>query len=389
MQIQRKNAALLTAILLVAAILRAPITAVGPLTGVIREELRVSNAVMGLLTTIPLLMFAVIAPVAGSVGVRCGIGRVVGLSLIGIFAGLVIRSYTGAAGLFLGTMCVGAGMTFGNVLIPSVIKSELSDRAGLCTSLFSVTMSVFSAISAGISIPLCVSAGLGWRNTLAVWGLLALAALLMWTPHWRLTLRVAPERTREPRRSVWREPAAWWLAGFMAAQSVIFYFFVAWLPSIAQANGVSEARAGVMATVYQLASILGTLVAPNVASRAGARKPVIRIVAALYTLGILLFLFARGGAATWIAAVICGACTGACFSLVLLLLAIRAADPGRSAKLSGMVQAAGYAAAAISPTLAGYLFDLTGTWRVPLALPLALTCFMLLSSGKLGAEETI
>ena len=385
----KKKHSLLLAILFIAAILRAPITAVGPITGVIRAELSVSNAVMGLITTIPLGMFAIISPVAGLAGVRFGAGRVIWFGTLCMLLGLLIRSYTGTAGLFLGRMCVGVGMTFGNVLIPSVIKSELSERTGLCTSLFSVTMSVFSAISAGISIPLCIDLGLGWRHTLSIWCLLVLLALLVWTPYRRLVLPAANAGAGDARRSVWRSGPAWWLAGYMAAQSVIFYFFVAWLPSIAQSNGVSQAQSGVMATVYQLASIAGTLIAPNVAARQKARKPLLYGVAALYVSGVLLFLFARSIPVVWTAAVICGVCTGASFSMVLLLLALRSDNPDRSAKLSGMVQAAGYTAAAVGPTLAGYLFDQTGAWHVPLLLPLLLTCFMLLSCSRVGAEEAI
>ncbi len=379
--------ALLIAILLVASTLRAPITVVGPIVGVIREALSVSSAVMGLLTTLPLLMFALFSPLAGSAGVRFGVGRVIWASLCCTLLGLVIRSYAGVAGLFFGTMCIGVGMTFGNVLLPSIIKSALPEKAGLCTSLFSMTTASFAAISSGASVPLCVTAGWGWRHTLALWGVLAIAAVLVWAPHRKLTLQTPADACAGARRSVWRSAAAWWIAGYMAAQACIFYFFVAWLPSIAQYRGVSQVVSGTMATAYQISSIAGMLVAPNLAARKSAQRPVLFSVSVCYILGLLLFLFARADAALWLATIVCGVCTGACFSIVLLLLALRAEDSGHAARLSGMVQSVGYAAAAVSPTLSGYLFDLFGSWQAALAIMLALAVFMLLAGAKMGKEK--
>lgn len=390
MQMKKKsNVSLFVAILFVAATLRAPITAVGPIAGVIRESLSISNAAMGLITTIPLMMFALLSPLAGTAGVRYGVGRVILLSLCCTLLGLVVRSCAGAAGVFIGMVCIGVGMTFGNVLLPSIIKSELPERAGLCTSLFSVTMAAFAALASGVSVPLCVTAGWGWRPALAVWGALALAAVFVFAPHRKLTLHAASTGGAEASGSVWRSGAAWWMAGYMAAQAFIFYFFVAWLPTIAQSRGVSQSVSGAMATAYQLASVAGMLFAPNLAMRRNARKPVLYGVAALYILGVSLFLLAESGAALWTATILCGVCTGACFSIVLLLLALRAENPARAAKLSGMVQSVGYAAAAVSPTLSGYLFDRFGDWRAALAIMFALAVFMLLSCVKIGSEHRI
>lgn len=380
--------ALLFAIVCVASTLRAPITAVGPLISFIRSDLAVSNAVLGLLTTIPLAMFAVFSPLSGSIGVRLGVGRVIGASLLIMIAGTLLRSYGGAVGLFAGTVIVGVGITFGNVLLPSLIKQGLDRRVGLGTSLLTLTLNAFAAVSAGISVPLCQGLSWNWRHVLAIWAVPMALAFLVWQPQCKVTLR-APVADTAEERSVWRMPLAWWLASFMAAQSYVFYFFVAWLPSIVQGNGATPEHAGLFLVVYQLTSILGALVVPNFASRRPNQKRLLLIIALIYTCGITLFLAARSLPVCWIATVICGFSTGACFSMVLLLLSLRARSASRSAKLSGMVQAVGYAVAAISPLLTGWLFDVSQSWQLPLLTALLMCGVLFLSGRRVGADQTV
>lgn len=380
---------LLFAILCVAATLRAPITAVGPLIGFMRAELAVSNAVLGLLTTIPLAMFAVFAPFSGGIGIRFGVGRTIGISLLVMIAGALLRSYAGTAGLFAGTFVLGIGITFGNVLIPSLIKQGLSDRVGLGTSLFSLTMNAFAALSSGISVPLCLRLGLGWRNTLAIWVVLMALALFAWRPQFGRTLPAPVSGPDTAERSVWRSPLAWWIAAFMAAQSFVFYFFVAWLPTIAQSNGVSADGAGVFATVYQLMSILGALIVPNLAARKRDQKRLMLVIACIYLGGVGLFLVAKSIGFSLVATVICGFSTGASFSMALLLLSLRAGNASRSAKLSGMVQSAGYAVAAVCPLLTGWMYDISQSWRLPLLTALGMCVVMLLAGQRAGADRTV
>ncbi len=45
-------------IIFIATNLRAPLTSVGPLVGVIRDNLHISNTLAGMITTLPLLAFA-------------------------------------------------------------------------------------------------------------------------------------------------------------------------------------------------------------------------------------------------------------------------------------------------------------------------------------------
>src|SRR3712207_9178847 len=77
---------LVLGIVLLAANLRPAITGVAPLIGQIRADTGISNGVAGLLTTLPLLAFGLLSPIAPRVARRFGMERVLLASL------LVLRS---------------------------------------------------------------------------------------------------------------------------------------------------------------------------------------------------------------------------------------------------------------------------------------------------------
>ena len=94
---------LLIAIVLIACNLRAAITGVGSLVGMIQRDLSLSSTVSGLITTIPLLAFAAVSPLASGLAQKRGLGKTLFAGFVVLAAGILVRSYLGTAGLFLGT----------------------------------------------------------------------------------------------------------------------------------------------------------------------------------------------------------------------------------------------------------------------------------------------
>src|SRR5215210_4673857 len=144
---------LVMGIVLVAANLRPALTALAPLIGEIRTDSGISNGVAGLLTARPLLAFGVLSPIAPRLARRFGLERVLLASMLVLAAGILLRSAGAAAALFLVTVILGAGIAFGNVLLPSLVKREFPERVGLMTSTYSTALAVSAAIAAGVSFP--------------------------------------------------------------------------------------------------------------------------------------------------------------------------------------------------------------------------------------------
>ena len=218
---------LLIAIVLIACNLRAAITGVGSLVGMIQRDLSLSSTVSGLITTIPLLAFAAVSPLASGLAQKRGLGKTLFAGFVVLAAGILVRSYLGTAGLFLGTVLVGGGIAIGNVLIPALIKGRFPQRVGSLTSLYTTAMAVFSGVAAGVSVPLANQ--VGWRNTLAIWVVLAVLALIVWFPQRGVVLEHKAQQGQH--KPLLKSGTAWWVSVYMGVQSLLFYSFVAWLPT--------------------------------------------------------------------------------------------------------------------------------------------------------------
>lgn len=148
------NSALLLGIIFVAMNLRSPITSVGPLVGIISEKLSLSGGQAELITTIPLMAFAIISPIAPKLANKWTIERTIFGALMVLIVGMFLKAIPQLVFLFLGTTLLGAAIAICNVLIPGIVKKEFPDKSGLVTGIYSVSMNLTRAIASGISIPL-------------------------------------------------------------------------------------------------------------------------------------------------------------------------------------------------------------------------------------------
>lgn len=204
----RSTVWLLVGVVLVAANLRAALTGVRPLLPGIEASTGLSGTWTGLLSTLPRLTFAATAPLVSRIAHRYGAPRVLGISLVVLMVGLLIRSLPDVPFLFIGTVVIAAAIAYGNVLLPSVIKSTVpEDRIGPATSLYVTAMGLLAAISSGVSAPLADHLPGGWRTALGIWTALAVLAFAAWIPRLR---RVGPMTTTPAvrERIPWRSPLA-------------------------------------------------------------------------------------------------------------------------------------------------------------------------------------
>ncbi|MBA2535291.1 MAG: MFS transporter [Rubrobacter sp.] len=377
---------LVLGIVFLAANLRPSLTGVAPLIGQIRADTGISNGAAGLLTTLPLLAFALLSPIAPRLARRFGMEGVLLASLLVLAAGILLRWVGAVTTLFLGTAILGAAIAVGNVLLPGLVKREFPEHAGLMTSVYSTALGTSAALAAGVSVPLAQLGGIGWRGALAVWAMPALLACVAWLPQLGRSDRPAdPSAESSPGiKDLWRSPLAWQVTLFMGLQSLAYYVTLTWLPEILQEEGMGAARAGWMLGLSQAVAIVTMFLAPMIAERRPSQRAVVAVAVGVSGAGALGLLVAGSTAsALWV--VLLGLGQGASFSLALTFFALRAPDPGHAAALSGMGQSVGYLLAAGGPFLFGVLRDATGAWNVPLALLVGVTVCLLIAG--LGAAR--
>lgn len=382
---QIKIATLAVAVIATSICLRAPITGVGSLTAMIREDLTLSGGQAGMITTIPLIVFAVLSIMMGKIASRYGTGRCMFVSLILMCTGMALRSFVGEAGLYTGTVIIGAGIAVGNVLIPGIVKAYFPAKVGLMTGIYATIMSGMGGVSTGISVP--AAEKVGWRMALFMWVIVAIAAAITWLPNLRCT--TAQQGRGDGRRSIARSGMAWAIVFYFGIQSIVFYCFVAWLPTILQDKGFTPDEAGYMTSLFIVIGIPATFLVPILSEREGNECMLNVIVGILFLIGMVLILLSSDPVVLTIACVSAGLGVGACFSQAMALFGLRTKDAQDAASLSGLSQSVGYIFAAAGPVMAGWLYDITGTWTIALAVMICLAAAETIIGYIVGKEIII
>lgn len=365
--VSRRPAAVgVLAVVVVALTLRGPIASVGPVLGELRQDAGLPSAAAALLTSLPILCFGLLSPLAPVVSGRLGLHRAVFAGTVLLAVGLALRG-TGVVGLFVGTVLVGAGIASGNVLLPAVLKTDFPARAARLTGVVTACMALSATLGAGLAQPLRDVLG-GPAASLAAWTLPAAVAVAAWARH-------APERTQHSERPhvipvlpVLRDPLARAVALFFGLQSLTFYTVLAWLPQVLRDDaGVPATQAGAVLAVVALLGVPVSFLVPRLAALRPHQGPWVVAVSAPNVVGLLGLLLAPS-AAPWVWSLLLGLGTGASFPLALALVVLRSRDGAATARLSAAAQGVGYLLAATGPVLAGVLRDLAGGWDLALAV---------------------
>ncbi|AMY06221.1 MFS transporter [Staphylococcus condimenti] len=356
---------LVIAIVLVASTLRAPLTAVGPVIDQIKEALHISNSVAGILTTIPLIIFGIISPIVSKITAKLTMSRTVFMAIIIILIALIVRILGGFNVFIAGTILLGIGIALNNVVLPSYVKWKFPLQVGVMTGLYSGTMNFTAGLGGGMSFPLSEIGG--FRLSLAFWVIFGMVALILWLPQMKSGFKAEKEMLEDIEQKerkkyhVSRSKLAWSIALMMGFQSMIFYTFVAWVPSILVDRGVDQSNAGYLLMLNQFAQVPMTFLFPILASKMKNQKLLITIVSALFIIGFALF-FTQSFTLLIIGMILAGFGMGSGFSLCMTFFSIRARTSDGSIALSGFGQSVGYFVAAIGPFFVGVLHDVTGGW---------------------------
>lgn len=381
---------LLIGIVLFASNLRAPLTSVGSLIPEIRDSLGVSNAIVGSITTLPLLAFALISPFAPKLANRLGMRRTIFLAMVVLAIGILLRSATGVTTLFIGTALIGVAIAFGNVLLPGFIKMSYPFKIGIMTGLYAVSMNIFGAIGSGVSVPLSNIGSFGWRGALAVWAGLVIVTIIVWFPQIKGPA-VMPTYDLEKdnkKSNMWTSFTAWQVTLFMGLQSLMYYTILTWLPDILIGNGYSSSEGGWLLSLMLFAIIPMTFLMPVIADKLKNQKILGFATGASFMIGIAGF-FSSNLVIIIIAIIFFGIGCGSAFSLSMMYFTLRTKNGNDASELSGMAQSFGYLLAAVGPVLMWAIHDMTGNWTTPLFVLLIITCFIITFGTLAGRRVTI
>lgn len=346
------------AIVLTALNLRTAITSVGPVLEEIERGLGISSGLAGVITTVPVLCFALIGFTGPALSARYRDSHVLAGALITMAAGLALRSAADGFPLFLaGTALAMVGGALGNVLLPSLVKRYFPTRTGVLVGAYSTAMGLGATLGASGSQPLAEATG-SWRWALVVWAVPALVAAAAW-----LAVPASPGASRQSHsavrmRSLVHSPTAVALTVFFGAQALQAYVVIGWSAQYLRDSGLSAGTAGLMLGLNALVGLPLSAVIPSLTVRPRLQRPLLAVFVASYVVG-WSGLWTAPTTAPWLWMTLIAVGMGT-FSMVLALIGLRARTPETVAALSTVTQSWGYVIAGAGPLLVGVLRGVTG-----------------------------
>jgi len=377
------------AIVLTGFNLRTAVGSVGPVLEEIEHGLGISSGLAGLITSMPVICFALIGFAGPPLAARFRDGHVLAAALLVMTLGIVGRAVVDGPVLFLvGTVAAMVGGALGNVMLPGLVKKWFPGRTGLLVGAYGAALSLGSALSSVVSPRVAAAVGEdGWRWGLGLWAAFALAAALPWLAVPIRSGGAAGRPVAVPLRSLRRSRLAWAMAAFFGLQSMQAYVLIGWVAQYLRDQGMSMATAGLLVGLNGLIGIpLGALV-PSGTVREHWQRPMLLGFVACYLAGWTGLLLAPLTATwLWIGLLAAGMAT---FPMILALIGLRGRTPESVAALSTVTQGWGYALAGVGPLLVGVLRGITGGYTGMFVLVYAATALLLVTGWQVCRERYV
>ncbi len=362
---------MLVAILLLSTNLRPAAVSVGPVLDELRDGLGMGPASAGLLTSLPVLSFAVFGALAPVAARRLGPHRVTFLALLAVVAGLAARAVVQQESAFLVLSLVAtAGMAMANVLIPSLVRLHFPDRIGLLTALYTTALAVGLTASFLLTVPVADALG-GWRYGIGIWAVLAAVTAVPWFGLIRRDQALDAPVRDVSYGDIARTRLGWAMTFFFGLQSLMAYAVFGWFATLWRDAGFGAGTASALVGVVAAMSIPLSLFLPQLVARPGDQRWALVLVMGCYPVAYVGLLLAPHSLAVLWAVVLGTALTT--FPIVLTYIGLRTRTAGATAALSGWTQSTGYLMAALGPFGVGVLHEATGGWDVPLVVLAALS----------------
>ncbi|EPH0108194.1 MFS transporter [Enterobacter roggenkampii] len=342
--------------------LRPILASVGPLFSVLQREAGLTAPQFSLLTTLPVAMMGLAALCGPWLLSRVGAVRGIMLGLFILLVACSLRSFSTSLTGLMGTALLG-GASIGTIqaLMPALIKKAYTQTASTIMSLFSTGIMAGAAVASASAEPLF--SWLTLKPALAMAGVLALLALMLWLP-----LVKQPQGEQTAHESVTLSSSrTGLLLLFFGVGTGAYTLVLAWLPPLYIQAGWSARSSGYMLAWLTLTEVTaGFAVSALIGKFPDRRVPLITVLLLLLA-GLLCLVFSPGTTPV-LSTLLLGIGIGALFPLSLIVTFDHARTPAQAGKLLSKVQGGGYMIAALMPLVAGIVRDssvsLTSAWLV-------------------------
>jgi CP family cyanate transporter-like MFS transporter len=362
----------LTALLLLwlgGVALRLTILAVPPVIPLIHDDLHLSETQVGILSGIPMVLFAG-AAIAGSLMVaRLGAVHALLAGLALCAAGSVMRGVgPHIAMLYFGTVVTAFGVAVMQPSLPALVRAWVPRRIGFATAVYTNGLLVGEIFPAALTIPLVLPMlNRSWQWSFVFWAVpVVLIAFTIFA--------LAPRTEAGPSAAVsrnwmpdFRDGLIWRIGLLLGSMNATYFALNGFLPDYLTHTGQSDLINGALTAnnVGQLPASFLLLISAERLMRTYWSY----IVCALMGFLGLIMITLMGG--MW---VIVGAAVLGCFVSAVLILVLALppliSPPDEVHRVSAGIFTVSYSVAVIVPIISGLLWDLTG-WLLAPFIPMA------------------
>lgn len=359
---------------LVGNALRLSILAVPPVIPALRAELHLSGTNIGILTGLPVVLFAAAALVGSRLVARLGVVTAVVAGLLLTALGSALRGATpDALTLLAATAVMGIGVAVTQPAMPALVNQWLPRHIGLGTGTYTNGLLVGEILPVALFPFLFALVNQSWRATFVLWAVpIAFIAVLV--------LVTAPRAADTSLKG----PTRWWpdwplrdilrLGIIFAGASALYYGSNAFLPDYLTAAGRPDLINPAL-TALNAGQLPASLLLMGFA-RHLERKAWPFVLSGLVSVGCIALMVVTANAVTVASAAILGFAIGAAFALGLTLPPLLSRT-GEVARVSAAMFTISYGGAMLVAVIGGVAWDLTGIERFAF-LPIALSALPLI-----------
>jgi CP family cyanate transporter-like MFS transporter len=350
--------------------LRLTILAVPPVIPLIHDDLHLSQTQVGILTGLPMVLFAG-AAIAGSLMIaRLGAlnALLVGLALCA--AGSALRGVgPNVAMLYFGTVVTAFGVAVMQPSLPPLVRAWVPQRIGFATAIYINGMIIGEILPAGLTIPLLLPLiGQSWRGSFLFWGLFVAAIAIAIA----ITAPRGPAAPPSPASRRWmpdfRNPLIWRIGLLLGCVNATYFSMNGFLPDYFTHTGRPDLIHGALTALNA-----GQLPASFLLLASADRM--VRTMWSYMTFALICFLsiaaivflsgaWAVAGCAVW-------GFGGAAVLVLVLALPPLIAPPEDVHRVTAGIFTISYSCAVVVPIIAGAIWDLTG-WTFAPFIPIGM-----------------
>ena len=361
--------------------LRLTILAVPPVIPLIHLDLSLSKTQIGILSGIPMVLFAG-AAIAGSVLIsRFGAVRT-------LIAGLLLCALGGAvrgvgphiAILYAGTIVTAFGVAVMQPSMPPLVRAWVPQRVGFATAVYTNGLIIGEILPAALTIPLVLPMlHQSWPWTFAFWSVpvVIIAAIILYAAP--RTPAAAPTAASRRWMPDFRSAQIWRIGLLLGSVNASYFALNGFLPDYLTHTGRPD-----LINAALTALNLGQLPASFLLLASADRM--VRTVWSYLVCGVvcLMCVLAMLLGGTW---VVIGAAVWGCFGAAVLVLVLALppliSPPEDVHRVSAGMFTISYSCAVIVPIISGAFWDLSG-WTLAPMIPI-IACMLVL----IGLAPTI